>query len=485
MTAVSVGRASSGARLLGDDVQHLIVWYHALLTQRPENQVRELRVEAAAAGNVDDLTLTFASGRREYWQVKASVDASRTLGEEWLFETDERGNSLLRRLHVSWLDLTQGGVRPSLVLATTRAIDPRDPVLSRRSTIDGRLVEVLGAPGALAHRMRWAKHLKVAEPELMEFLEDLTFRQGQSEDEWRQKVRDAAYAANVKTDDASTALGLQQVRNWVKAPRRTFTQGDITQILRDRRLIRPAPTAFFVGQALEHHPSAATADVATDWVDLFDGDDPRVRRFFRHPETAQARIRADLRLVRTTLRDMGRSSVVVVGTMRLPMWFAIGTELTTHAGVVVAAHCGTELWSSTATPAQRPTILVNDCCSGNGDRGGDLAVTVSVSTAIEPDVHDFLETTLPGAAHLAVGVPIAGRLSVPDAAHAVGIAVETCDATRDAVRRLRPRRVHLFLAMPSAVALFLGHWWDRMPPTTVYWDGGVPADYRPALEIVN
>jgi hypothetical protein len=76
MSAVSVGRAPSGARLQGDDVQHLIAWYHVLCTQRVDNRVTALAVEATGAGNVDDLTLEYIDGTREYWQVKASVDTS-------------------------------------------------------------------------------------------------------------------------------------------------------------------------------------------------------------------------------------------------------------------------------------------------------------------------------------------------------------------------------------------------------------------------
>lgn len=76
-----MARAPSGARLLGDDVQHLIAWYHVLRTQRADSTVTELAVEADDAGNVDDLTLRYANGSGEYWQIKASVDATSPLTE--------------------------------------------------------------------------------------------------------------------------------------------------------------------------------------------------------------------------------------------------------------------------------------------------------------------------------------------------------------------------------------------------------------------
>lgn len=89
MTRVTTSRAASGARILGDDVQHLIAWYHVLRTQRADSTITELAVEADSAGNVDDLTLRRSAGPAEYWQVKASVDATSPLTEAWLFDHPE------------------------------------------------------------------------------------------------------------------------------------------------------------------------------------------------------------------------------------------------------------------------------------------------------------------------------------------------------------------------------------------------------------
>jgi hypothetical protein len=30
------------------------------------------------------------------------------------------------------------------------------------------------------------------------------------------------------------------------------------------------------------------------------------------------------------------------------------------------------------------------------------------------------------------------------------------------------RRIHLFMAAPAGIALMLGHWWNLLPPATVY-----------------
>jgi hypothetical protein len=45
------------------------------------------------------------------------------------------------------------------------------------------------------------------------------------------------------------------------------------------------------------------------------------------------------------------------------------------------------------------------------------------------------------------------------------------------------KRIHLFLAMPGGLALLLGHFWDRMPPTQTYED--LLAAYEKAFLIAN
>jgi hypothetical protein len=195
MTRVTTSRAASGARILGDDVQHLIAWYQVLRTQRADTTITELAVEADSAGNVDDLTVRRSAGPAEYWQVKASVDATSPLTEAWLFEHPEGKKSLLQRLHASWRKLRrEHDLPPKIVLATTKAIDPSDPVLGARATTDARIVGTLrSATGSMAEaRKRWAEHLAINEDDLLEFLDSFEIRHSASETEWREKVQDAA-----------------------------------------------------------------------------------------------------------------------------------------------------------------------------------------------------------------------------------------------------------------------------------------------------
>jgi len=488
MTKEAVTRAASGARLLGDDVQHLIAWYHVLRTQRADSTVTELAVEADDVGNVDDLTLRYAAGPSEYWQIKASVDATSPLTEAWLFGRPKGRSSLLQRLYASWLKLcSEHAQPPKVVLATTKAIDHSDLVLGPRATTDARIVETLRhGTGAFAEaRKRWADHLAVDECGLLEFLESFEIRHSLSETEWREKVQDAAAGARVRGDDVAVAAGIQQVRNWIKAPRQTFTAAQLKTAIAKLGLFVAAQRPLFVAEAMERNPRADAATYSVDWTCLFNGEDPRERRVFADPMTARQRVTADLAVARERLRAAGIHDFEVDGPMRLPLWFAIGAHFSSTAGFTVSARVRDGMWSSGAIPGQQKDLELDLPATSAGRPGRPWAVSVSFATDIAEDVDEFLAGALPDAYHIRARLPLPGREALAGLPHAQAVIFQLRDELRSLRRKLRPPELHLFLAMPGACALLLGNAWDRMPPTWTYWDLGAPGQYAPAVRVVN
>ncbi|WP_152486525.1 SAVED domain-containing protein [Nocardiopsis lucentensis] len=485
---IRAARAASGARLLGDDVQHLVVCYHVLRTQLADSTIVELAVEAAQAGNVDDLTLRRSTGPDEYWQVKASVDATSPLNEGWLLDRPKGSPSLLQRLHSSWVELRPRHEQPpKVVLATTKAIDPTDIVLGARTTTDARIVETLRqGNGRLAvARKRWADHLSVDEVELIDFLECLEVRHGLSEKEWREKVQDAALGARVRADNDGLASGVQQVRDWVKAPRQTFTPAQLTATIDGLQLRFPAHP-LFVAQLLEHNPRADTATYSADWTDLLTGDDPRERRSFASPEAARDRVSADLVKARKKFRAAGISEFEVDGPMRLPLWFAIGAHFCSTAGFTVSAQARDGLWVSSVAPSDQKDLQIHLPEHGfDNSLGRPWAVSVSFATDIAQDVEEYLTEAHPDAHHIRARLPAPGRVALNGLPHAQAVIFQLREELRALRRRLRPTELHLFMAMPGACALMLGHAWDRMPVTWTYWDMGQPGQYHPALQVKN
>lgn len=376
-------------------------------------------------------------------------------------------------------------MRPRIVLATTKAIDPADPVLSYRATIDCRLADTMRVPTFAAARRRWAAHLGLPEADLLAFLGCLEIHHGQSEREWRSKVLDAAHGAGVQRSDGANALGIQQVRDWIKRPRTTLTPSTIAGVLRSLGIFDTGTRRLFVAQGLEYNPRAGSATYITDWVNLFKGDDARTRRVFKDPSSAQI-VRADLAQARHRFRAAGLTDIEIDGPIRLPLWFTVGSELMRTAGFTVSTRANKEIWSSDAAPCNDSGITLAFADDSVAQTPGlPLVVSVSVCLDIQPDVLSYAAHGLPDATLLQATMESPNSLAVRDQEHAVGIAVSIRDELRRLRRDLAPPEIHLFLASPAAVALFLGHLWDRMPPTTVYWDLGQPGGYQPAFCIAN
>ena len=480
-------RAPSGARLLGDDVQHLITWYHVLRSQRADTTILEFAVEAAGAGNVDDLTLLLTDGPDEYWQIKASVDATSPMTAEWLLEQPGGKPSLLQRLHASWIKLRpRHPVPPRIVLATTKAIESTDIVLGPRATTDCRIVETFrDAEGPVSVvRQEWAAHLGIGEAELIEFLECLQIRHGQSESEWEEKVNDAAVGARVRTGTEAVALGLRQVRDWIKAPRRTFTRDQLTSVIDTLRLRVAAARALLVIESLEEDPRSAKAAYSIDWTGLIEGDSPDNRRTFIDPISARTRVMTDLAAARRRFRDLGVTDIEIEGTMRLPLWFTVGTAFSSTAGFTVSAQARSGLWTSASEPGDRRDLEIHFPNAALEDlHGHPWAVSVSLACDIAPDVEKFIARSYPEARHIKARLPMPGRAAIESLPHARALIYELREKLRELTHIYDPREILLFIAMPHACALLLGNAWDRMPPTTVFWDLGRPGSYEPALRV--
>ena len=147
---MTTGLSASGARIRGDDYQHLFAWIQVLRAIQVRSGIVEIGIEDPEAGNADDVTVYKDGPEREYYQVKSSVDARETIGVEWLMKPSRaEGPSIVQGFHRLWADATDG-VRPKLTLVTNRFASDGDPILSKRDGRDGTVARgrehLLGAP---------------------------------------------------------------------------------------------------------------------------------------------------------------------------------------------------------------------------------------------------------------------------------------------------------------------------------------------------
>ena len=481
MSANVGARAASGARIQGDDVQHLIVWYNVVKSQQRDSNVESIAIEAADTGNLDDLVILRSADKRdEYWQVKASVDAKTPLDEEYLMNTKKSKTSVLQKTHKSWLSLCERA-RPKLplaVLATTKAINENDAVLSRRATFDSRIYEVIKNDATA--RDRWAKHLSVSEDDLLRFLENFEIRHGLTESDWEEKIRDIAGTVHIQADNQGIATGIKQVRDWVKTPRQTFTPADLEKTISELSLKLPQKSGLVVVQMLDHNSRSSQADASLDFVSLFDGDNPTNRRKLIDNSSRTDILRA-LSVIRNELRAGSIYEVEVDGPMRLPLWFLTGKLLGNTTGLAVMGRTSNGFWSSASEPALEADLVIEtpvDIVTS-----APIVVSISLATDITQDVDEYVASDLNNIPHVKISVGRTGSRGIIDSAHAQAIAFSIRNEMRALDRKYRPSEIHLFLAMPGPGALLIGHVWDRLPPTTTYWDMGRPGQYSEAFVI--
>lgn len=469
---------------MGDDLQHLIGWYYALTMLRPENEIRSVALETLGDGNLDDVVITYESGRTEYKQVKAVVSAETALNTDWLTALSRTGGpSILQRFWSAWSDIRDRGHVADLHLLTNRSIDPADAVLRMRDPdelLADRLRREPADSLAGIGRKAWCDHLGVVETDFYSLLDVLRVSSDATEAGWRQRVVDVSQGLGLRYDEAAVLAGQGQVRKWVKRSRQELTAETVEHAVARLELRRADPSSVVLVQALERSDAAETVN-ALDWVDRFAGDDARTRRGLREPADWNSVLLPELKAICKRARDANRR-VVVRGAMRLPTWFAVGTELTEVAGASPSAMQNGEIWSASDLTDSRPEVLLLD--EQVVGLGSDLAITIAISTDISPDVVKFLRDDPDVGTHLTlVLAPGPDRRSILSGADATTSAVAMRDAVRKVVRERGVTKIHLFLAMPGALALMLGHFWDRMPPTQTYED--LVQTYERAFLIAN
>jgi hypothetical protein len=166
--------------------------------------------------------------------------------------------------------------------------------------------------------------------------------------------------------------------------------------------------------------------------------------------------------------------------MQLSTQFAIGAALPKVRNIELVRRQGPELW---ATDVTDPTDVTLHDARVDLDQGTDLAVVIGVTNDPTEDVVAFIrQASLPVKVVLTL-LPEGGPSdeAVTGASNAIAIARAVREAVRRELRTYKDARVHLFLACPGALAMILGHRWNRVRFTVAYED--VVTSYVPAFSV--
>ena len=477
--------APRAAAIRGDDYQHAVGWVaacNALL----DPDVASVSIEDAGGGHFDDVVTRRQAGPDQYLQVKSSNYGNVIVSEHWLLTSaTPAGRSPLQHFHATWRTLATGARPFELTLLTNRGFDYTDPMLGHLRDLKtsqiavGKLKTAPPRSNMGQERQRWAAHLAVTESELLDFLGKVTWRHGDSEADWDERARPLMRLAALRSDPEAVTIGKALIRSWVTSGAGPQTRDDIRRQVAGTNLLARSGTLTLAVHAIDRQPAAAPSNIELDFTTLFDGDSPFTRRQLKDPSGWQQLIAPQLALAARALESYGPRRVHITGSMRLPLWFAVGRALPDVRQWVLSLDQRGQEWRTSPSVPVTPRVLAEATVS----QGRDLALAVGLTHNPTADVMAYIQAACLPIAELLVlgpdGEP--GPDSVPDAEWAAGWARAAREKAREATARSSAHRVHVFLAAPAAVSLMLGHQWNLMPATTLYEHA--PPSYFPTIEL--
>lgn len=481
----TTGLSASGARIRGDDYQHLFTWLQVIYASNEASDIIKIGVEDPEAGNADDVTVYRRDGSCEFYQTKSSVDGSSTVGMDLLIEPSKPGRpSMIQKFHELWAE-KRNKCKLKIILVTNMLPETNDRLLSMRDGRDGTVARILqnakpeSKEGSV--RRELAEHLRVDDSEVMEFCHDLEFKLGHTYGDWEQLAKVHMLMGGLRHDEDAVAQGVGIVRAWVTKGKRIITACELRQTLRPLRQSDDPPTASILVEAISRGPVSEIATIVLDWTNCFPGVEPRVRRQASDPTLWNSKFRLELQRATRDLRSQGHAHILVQGYMRLPTWFAAGAELGKTAGFRVSSFQDKSVWSSVG---ECPDVAIRHVSETVGF-GRDLAVGIALAVDPSADVLAYVRDSQIGVEKYVCIMPVSGvdNQSIGSGAEARGWAYAVRDAVRGLVREHKPDMIHLFLAGPHGAILLLGHLWDRMPSTQLYEDLGSTAGYAPSYLI--
>lgn len=484
--------SASGVRRMGDEFQDLAAWAAAVQLIVPEPKYQSVQMEMNGLGNLDDVVLRTKDADQAgdlFQQLKWTTRESNLLDEEYMTSVQtERSKSLLKKLYNSYVALRdRPGQAPfQMQLLSNRPADPAHPLLSQIDGRTGMLVPfaAIASPESAAGQAltTWAGHLDVERDELLEMLSKLRFRSGRDLAGERENTKTLMLAAGLATTDVALDNGINAAGTWVKGGRREVTATDVLAVVQALGLYAQPPTATLLVEDIDHDRSPEAATVGVNWVSHYAETDPARRRVRTDPALYE-QAAADLRGAADAVEAQGYQRVRIRGHLRQATAFLVGNTFPKTRGFDLEYRQGPSWWATDAS-RQAPQIEENHSAIRQGN---DLAVLLATAATATDDVLRYLKDQQVPVSELRTYTPDKGEhdTSVLGPGHAVGIASAARQRVRVALAAAggTEKKIHLFLAGPNGLAVFLGHRWNAVTTTVVYEPRGVGAGYSPSFVV--
>ncbi|MFD9669956.1 SAVED domain-containing protein [Rhodococcus sp. NPDC059968] len=479
--------APRAAALRGDDYQHIIGWWWMCKALREEN-IESISIEDASGGAYDDIVVRRRNAPHTYWQVKTSTTGSIVVNEQWLTTAPKGENtrSPLQRFYVTWRSLHDENPDSEFSFVTDRAFDHTDKFfeildLKTHFLNVSKIAAATNRMDLGKQRTRWCSHLGIDVDELYRFLRAVKWENPGGESHFFERASAAMELAGLLDDENAVKLGRDLVREIVTDGLGPQSRDQIKTMISENNLLVTTGTLCLDVHAIDRRDEQPHANLVIDLTDVYDGDEPGERFTLKSGLDWDNDIAPRLRDGARSLDAYRVKRVHVRGSMRLPMWFAVGRVLSDTRNWILSVDNRTERWSTTELhPEATPRILSSERVR----EGADLAVGIALTHDLTAAVTEWARGVESVGSVLIIGPESGpGPTSVPDGRWATGWARNARDVIVAHRNSGYSGRIHLFFASPQGSALMLGHYWNLMPKPTVYEYIAPAGRYEPTLTI--
>ncbi len=498
------------ARQQGDDYQARIFWLEACRLFSRYSKVARVVYEFKGMKAFDDVAVLYSSpipdergGQivADYFQAKFHVDLKGNLTCASLIDPDAIGAtsvSLLERLHTAATGVGGAGARFNLISAWP--IQPDDAlaeIVSRRNG-ELRLEKLFDGTGDGSSkgkiRKAWRDRLKLkSDEELRNVLTSLRIHAPyRSLDELRTELNFRLEFAGLRPvdeqhvghlyDDLIRKLHGNGKHEFDRVELRSCCEAEGLWIGRGSEPADRTPIGIRSFLRFAEHLEDETAHLLC-LLPFFDAR--RIRNRSDWQQHIGPQIKSFLSLTtgrsgRYLLHLDAHSSIALLA----------GNVLDTKSGVDVAlvqrGAGKTAIWEFDPVSPPHSPAATGRVEAGN-DGGTDIAVALSVSNEISPEVIEYVRTRLPtvGKILLISAAPGPSQFAVRDASHAFQIAEAAIGIVR-ANRTPGGGTLHLFSSAPNSVLFFLGRMTTGLGRIQAYeylFESGIPSAYEPAAHL--
>ena len=496
------------ARQQGDDYQARIFWLEACRLFSRYSKVARVAYEFKAIKSFDDVAVIYSApipGERggtvaaDFYQSKYHVDLKGNLTWEAMIDPAAIGAtsvSLLERLRDAVTDHAGTGARFNLISAWP--IHPDNDLAELVSRRNGELrMEKLfdGTTDASAKgkiRKAWRKRLKLkSDDELKEIVAPLRIHAPyQTLEALRKELNFRLEFAGLKPvddghvghcyDDLIRKLHGNGTHDFDRDALRACCEGEGLWIGRPAEMADRIPIGIRSFLRFAEHLEDQTAHLLC-LLQYFDVRHVRDAASWQKEIGPQVK---DFLSSKTGRNDRHLLHLDAHTTIALLAGHVLDMKSGVDVALVQRGASKSAIWEFNPVPP--PSIpVVSSRLEGVHNGTPDMAVALSVSNEIGPEVIEYAKKNLPtvGKVLTVTVTPGPGQLAVRDAAHAFQIA----EATVSAIRANRPAArgtIHLFSSAPNTAIFFFGRMTTGLGRIQAYeylFESGIPSAYVPSI----